>query len=387
MESLERRGLIEFLRCFEQNEFQGVQPNPSAKLKPSVASEAPKVSVGIVSWSRLHYLRATLESARRCIEYSNLEWIVVDNESEEAGVREYLESLGFLDYLSFRRQSHAAAMNEIVEVATGDYLLLWPDDVQFVVEGPWLGDFVKSLAENPWMGSVALDGQRRSTLDAVLHPRVASFLGGMIREVRRRRRKVRWPRRVETKGGWLMYGCGWGAEGVVGSGIPSLTRRTIWQELGPWQAEDRLESRRIEDSSLGAEEEMVVRFERQRLPYQRVLPELPVAADIITDPLGAKAKNRGTLRYGVYMPPQQGDLYYEVRDQADLTARADRQPWSFSELARPLGFRLPCDENGDRLKASINLSVVETIEGRESISAPLGHPEVRLGPTIGGNGK
>jgi hypothetical protein len=54
---------------------------------PRVA-DPPRVTLGLLSWNRLHYLRATLESARRCIQYPNLEWIVVDNESNEPGLRE-----------------------------------------------------------------------------------------------------------------------------------------------------------------------------------------------------------------------------------------------------------------------------------------------------------
>jgi hypothetical protein len=46
----------------------------------STVTDPPRVTFGLLSWNRLHYLRATLESARRCLQYPNLEWIVVDNE-------------------------------------------------------------------------------------------------------------------------------------------------------------------------------------------------------------------------------------------------------------------------------------------------------------------
>lgn len=42
----------------------------------------PKVTFAILSWNRLHYLKATLESALECIQYPNLEWIVSDKDSD-----------------------------------------------------------------------------------------------------------------------------------------------------------------------------------------------------------------------------------------------------------------------------------------------------------------
>ena len=93
----------------------------------------PLVTIGVLSWNRFHYLRATIESARRCIQYPNIEWIVSDNESEEPGLREYLESLNWIDHKIFKRQTHADAMNQIVAMAKGEYLILWPEDIQFTV--------------------------------------------------------------------------------------------------------------------------------------------------------------------------------------------------------------------------------------------------------------
>lgn len=80
---------------------------------------APLVTIGVVSYNRLHYLRALLESARTCVVYPNLQWIVVDGNSVEPGLRDYVESLEFLDRAVFVDCSHAEAMNLIVELAKG----------------------------------------------------------------------------------------------------------------------------------------------------------------------------------------------------------------------------------------------------------------------------
>jgi hypothetical protein len=105
----------------------------------------PLVTIGILSWNRLHYLRATLESARLCLQYPNIEWIVSDNEFEEPGIREYIESCDWVQHKLFKKQTHASAMNQIVDMAKGEHLIIWPEDVQFTGKGDWLIDLVEIL--------------------------------------------------------------------------------------------------------------------------------------------------------------------------------------------------------------------------------------------------
>ena len=131
----------------------------------------PLVTIAFLSWNRRHYLRATLESARRCIVYPELEWIVSDNESEEPGLRDYLENQTWLSRRIYRKQSHAEAMNQIVAEARGTYLLLWPDDAQFMIAGPWLSDLVEILEAHADIGSVTLDALRRQSLRRVFASR------------------------------------------------------------------------------------------------------------------------------------------------------------------------------------------------------------------------
>jgi hypothetical protein len=85
---------------------------------------------------------------------------VSDNESEELGLKEYLQSCSWVTHRIFKRQTHADAMNQIVNMASGEYLILWPEDVQFTIQGDWLVDLVEIMGRNPWIGSVGLDYQR-----------------------------------------------------------------------------------------------------------------------------------------------------------------------------------------------------------------------------------
>lgn len=125
------------------------------------------LTIGILSWNRLNYLRATLESAKRCIQYPNIQWIVLDNYSTEPGLAEYLKSLAWIDELIFMQSSHVAAMNEIVARAKGDVLLLWPEDVQFVVEGDWMRDCIEILLKDYSIGALSLNFHRRQTIEYI----------------------------------------------------------------------------------------------------------------------------------------------------------------------------------------------------------------------------
>lgn len=319
-------------------------------------SALPKITVAFLSWNRLHYFRAAVESARRCIRYPEIEWIVSDNESREPGLREYIDGLGWIPNKWFREQTHAAAMNEIVARATGKYLVLWPDDVQFVVEGDWMQRLVETLESNPRIGSVGLNFLRRKTYRRLLGPPRPDELVAIAAEAARRKLAFRVPRRI---GGTLgLATCGWRLPGVIASGIPSLTPLACWKALGPWKTRDATQSN-IVDSSLGAEDDMIERFQNSGFNWQQALMMCPVAADIINDDTGCKAKIRHGKRHGIYTSPADGTLYYEIHCKPPA-GRAGYPP-SFEESVRPIGFSLPLDKEGNLLKASLNSTVVYEI--------------------------
>nr|WP_240193601.1 glycosyltransferase family A protein [Desulfobulbus alkaliphilus] len=303
----------------------------------------------------MHYLRATLESARECIEYPNLEWIVIDDDSVEPGLKDYLEGCGWLDQTIFCRQTHAEAMNQLVATATGEFVLIWPEDVQFITGGDWLKDLVEILETHSDIGCICLDAQRLCTLHTIFRPGTREYLLRLYREVRRfgwhqRRRS----RKISTARGFTMWTYGAYNDGVVGSGIPSLMRTAIWRDLGPWRIANP--DARLIDSSLGAEDDMIDRVRKKGLCLQMAIPQIPLAADIINDAIGCKAKVRKGIRYGNYTrPPGGGVYYYQLQSYADRkSAVRDDRPLSFSECVQPISFEIPKDAAGDRLKASFN---------------------------------
>jgi hypothetical protein len=248
-------------------------------------------------------------------------------------------------------------MNEVVARSSGELLLLWPDDVQFVVEGDWMVDLAELMTEYPYIGSVGLDGLRTCTLISLFKPLWHRDPREWLREFRRFGFGSRFSRLLTSSRGFQVRTCGPALPGICPSGIPSLTRLDVWRRLGPWKTTQE-KTTNIIDSSLGAEDDMILRFRNSRWPLQTALPLIPVAADIITDPTGCKAKNRGRYRYGVYTPPPSGSFYYQIRPQSEIAPPSHSIPLSFKDITTPLGFSIPVDANGDRLKASINTSVV-----------------------------
>ncbi|MCI5217604.1 MAG: glycosyltransferase family 2 protein [Candidatus Electrothrix sp. LOE2] len=331
----------------------------------------PKVTIAVLSWNRLHYFRATIESARRCIQYPNLEWIVSDNQSDEPGLAEYISQLDWVHQKIIKCQSHAEAMNEIVEKAQGDFLILWPDDVQFIVAGEWLQDLVELLTNNQDIGSVVLDAQRKITLERHFSPSLKNRYDCFWRDLYLYRQNIRKTRYLTSNKGFKVWTAGYRMSGICGSGIPSLTRTDVWRKLGTWK-EHSAGCCNIIDSSMGAEEYMYNRFIDSRLPLTSAFPIIPVAADIITDPLGCKAKVRGKYRFGVYMPPRTTDgMYYTIREFNEFDTSLRNIPYNFSEIVQPIGFQIPRDNNGDRLKFSLNKSVVFDMNRQCEVPYPL----------------
>jgi glycosyltransferase involved in cell wall biosynthesis len=306
----------------------------------------PLVTVGVVSYNRLHYLRALIASARRCIDYPGLQWIVVDGASVEAGLREYLESLDFVDRLIVRECTHAEAMNEIVEHAEGEFLLMLPEDVQFIRRGPWLRDMV-DVAARPEVGHVQFDAQRRKTLRRHFLERPRRVRGHPVPVLRAR------PRRLRTSSGAEFIGYGEARDPVGAAGIVTFVRTEIRRSLGPWRENRALST--MQDSGLGAEADMIDRARRAGLELEAFLMRIPAAADIVTDPRGTKARIRfGNRRYGRYAAPADGNRYYRIWDESELRRFAAIEPApAFEDLVEPVGFDLPLDEGGNLLKTNV----------------------------------
>ena len=307
----------------------------------------PLVTIGVVSYNRLHYLRALMESARECVPYPRVQWILVDGNSVEPGLRTYVESLDFVGEKVFRDCTQVEAMNEIVERAEGEYLMMLPEDVQFVRRGDWLADMVELARDHLEVGHVQFDAQRRPTLARHFAPRPLRVRGRALPLVRRA------PRRLRTSSGAEFVGYGDVREPIGGAGIVTFVRTELRRRLGPWRTSARHAT--LQDSGLGAEDEMIERYRRSGLRLEAFLMRYPAVADVVTDPRGTKARMRfGNRRYGRYAPPPEPPFYYRIWDEHELARFASYEPAPpFEELVEPRGFELPLDEAGNMLKTNV----------------------------------
>ena len=99
----------------------------------------PLISVCILSFNRLGYLKKALGSFRDKCTYPNLEYIVVDNGSISE-IIEYLNSLSFIDkkILNNENMGMGYAMNQARHTADGEYFFNLENDWLFFYGSDWM---------------------------------------------------------------------------------------------------------------------------------------------------------------------------------------------------------------------------------------------------------
>ena len=275
-------------------------------------------------------------------------------------LKEYIDNIEWVDIKIYKKQTHADAMNQAVAMAKGQFIIIWPEDVQFIAQGRWLEDIVTILLLNHDVGTVGLDFLRRKTYINKFSWKKWLNVKAILHELVTFKYNFRFQKRI-SHGIVELRTLGHLAPGVVGSGIPSLARIEVWRSMGEWKATEKRTKENIIDSSLGAETYMEKQFYANQIPWQHAILSTPVAADIVTDPIGTKAKVRGDKRFGKYFPPITGENYYEYIDYIELLKKdSTKYPLSFEENVFPIGYDLPLDSDGNLLKASyINKGIVD----------------------------
>jgi len=297
----------------------------------------PQITIGIISYNRYHYLRALINSLLECVPMHDTELILVDNASSEPQLKEYIESLNFCTCRIVEPCTMAWALNKIIELSSSDIVAILSDDIQFILKGTnWIAGCCNLLRKYEHIGSIIFDAQRRVT--------VKRYFGGWKKRLYQKRYH-------DSKTGIEFFSYGKGKIGVAPAGINSITRKEIWHKLGLWRSEEGTSG--LIDSSMGAEDAMILRYRRSQLKLERCVLKLPVAADIITDSGGFAAKVRKGTRYGEYYPPPNGHLYYSILDLHEAEHLKSIRPMpSFEDMVQPVGFSLPFDENGNLMKGN-----------------------------------
>ncbi len=289
----------------------------------------PLVTVGVISCNKLHYLKACVQSFRETNTYDNIEWIIVDNHSTEAGTREYIESLDFVDYKVFQEarnptNEEAIAKNLMLEKASGDYLLMLLDDHQIVTRYDYLQEMMEIVdREGQGVTQVVQALQRRS--------RVAEESAIAVER--------------GTSSGRQYYFMT-GRPIVVGG---CFAHMDLWRRFGRFMVDST--------KFAGIEEEAIQRTRRWKHGrIKRCLQQVPISVPIVTDPRGYDVKIRGYQRIGMYEPPNaETGLYYRILERDEVQALKDRGGMAAIEdvLEAQPGIVLPINESGNWIKGGV----------------------------------
>jgi len=309
-------------------------------------SEMPKVTFAFINCNRLHYLRSCLESFLVCSEdYSNKEIIVVDNASTEDGTDEYLEELKERGHKVFRQQQrdpaneYAKALNIVVENATGKYVAPIPADVQFVIKGGWLKEYVEFFEKyEDTTGCISFDAQRRVRNQAGTY---SNTLGSSDYK--------------------FLYH--YNRNPVMGA-MNCMVSKEMLDMIYPWHIQNSShEGGEDSETKMLAKINNILKTKALTVFYSA--PVIPSSVAIFNEK-GGNARVRGGKRYGDYWPPPddpKGVNYYKIHEFEDLVEKYEdlETPVGIEDIAEAIGWKLPLDTDGAwiKLKDSPNIIGVE----------------------------
>lgn len=112
----------------------------------------PKVSIIILNWNKLHYLKNCIRSIEDNTFYPEFEVIILDNGSTEKETKGFLSALRHKVIFSPQNLGFARGNNEAAQRAEGDLLLFLNNDT--LVQKNWLQPMVRLLRQHPDCGIV-----------------------------------------------------------------------------------------------------------------------------------------------------------------------------------------------------------------------------------------
>ncbi len=294
-----------------------------------------KVTFGIVNCNRLYYLKSCVESLLLCTEdYRDKEILIVDNASMEKGTEEYLlekEKQGIRVFRQKERDPEnefAKALNLIVEESSGAFVCPLQGDMQFIVKGGWLEQYVlfaEKYGKN--IGGIGFDAQRRVRIQnhspfGVLDEEILKNDFKFFADVKR--------------------------PPVQGAADCFYTRNML-EKIYPWHVKN--------NSFEGGEDSETHMLNKVRSLYNEgqiqnvftMVPKIPVSAAICTDSRGTMGRVRGNKRYGDYWEAKSDNLYYDLIDYRVAVEMQDNNnglPLPIEVMAKGNGWNVPLDELG-----------------------------------------
>ena len=262
------------------------------------------ISIIITSCNRKYYLKNCIKSFRECIKWPNLQWIIIDNASVELGLKEYIESLDFLEHKIFRKKRNPPfeqyeAKNIGISLAKGDYVIDLQDDNQFIRKFD-LQNFINITEEFQDVGIIQFSGTGRQSFK--------SF------KIEHRKTSKGFPFHIVRNKSYNDV---------------HFTKRSFYEKTGPfiekWKKnlKDGVGGLRLG----GGEADYQKRF--NKLKFKKACVNIPLTTSMVP------ARVRGNLRYGKYFPPPH-KFYFkliDVKEQDDLILCQDDiwDPWGWDK--------------------------------------------------------
>jgi lipopolysaccharide biosynthesis protein/GT2 family glycosyltransferase len=174
-----RRALAEhFASRSEMVQIADANPPCFNRIKRPLPNPSPRVSLIVPTRDKVILLRNCVDGLLHNTRYSNLEIIIVDNDSCEAGTLEYLDSLRAEDRVRILRIqgpfNHSAFNNMAAAQAGGELIGFINNDIE-VIEPGWLEEMV-SQAVQPGVGAVGAKLYYHD--DTIQHAGVILGIGG-----------------------------------------------------------------------------------------------------------------------------------------------------------------------------------------------------------------
>lgn len=283
-----------------------------------------KVTIGITSHNRGLYLDALLSSISDDVKHYQHQVIVVDNSSTEQAVFDACERhSNIIDQFHKRDQfdwinDEYIAKNVIIDNAKHDVILFLQDDMQNIGYNGCITFYANALrSSNAHL--LIVNPMRKSTIASTVS-NFSQFCHGL---------------RI-----WQQKN--------VHLGTTGFFKKAMLLDIGPYPTnwpKERAYWGRSEDWYDSA-------FKQKFGSMSHLVAQVPTFLPVWNDPRGGYAFNRDGKRWGYYEPPMSGNnLYYEHLTFGEFNELNMRTcPCSFVDVAKPLGWKLALDENGDTKK-------------------------------------
>lgn len=290
------------------------------------------ITIGIVSFNRLKYLKALLTSLKQ-LDRSIFNVVVVDNGSWESGLNEYLsheKQNGAITDLYLREtekrnwiNDEYIAKNIVIENCKDDIIIFLQDDLQFIADQKYLLKLCEDFEKTDFQ-CLEFNGVRRATNKN----KFASQRNGMSQNGLKY-----W---ISDKPHFQTMG---------------IFKRKTFVELGPYPTDWPKEKQ-----YWGRSEDYYDALVKQKYRNINISCHFPAFLGVWNDPRGGYAFFRNDLRYAVYEgPPHESGLYYSQHSYENILLRQGSNfALSYIDVAQPLGWAVATSSDGDQLKYSQN---------------------------------